>query len=195
VPNKTAPIPAVNDLAQAIPIINKNFAELDQPTAVYSDRNGVPSISIGLGSDGSSRIRVARAGVDVTKATDDQLLFNSAQNTFKVVNKLTGSFTLTSAATPTSTLVTITHSLGYVPFTLSNVNLSADTAGGNTGIFPIPFFSVGTGGGTTNVFIIRSYVKVRSVSTTDIVFEVGTAGGPATITGAISVYVLQETAT
>lgn len=116
---KTTPLPAGAPLPQMVPIINKNFAELDQPLTLYNDQNGIPNISIGLQPDGTSRIRVANTGVDVTTATDDQLAFNSAQDTLKV--RQTGTYTLTRPSGTSIVTQTVAHGLSYVPILMYNV--------------------------------------------------------------------------
>jgi len=82
-------IPGNTATNQQIAMMNKNFAQLanENVTKIYKDRNGIPSILIGLDSTGNSRIKVSKTGIDVTSANDADLYFNSAQNSFKVVTK------------------------------------------------------------------------------------------------------------
>ncbi len=192
-PGKVSPIPAGIDLMQAVPLINKNFTELDQPLTLYNDRDGVPHISIGLGADGTSRIRVAKAGINVTTATDADLVFNSDQNTLKVVKKVIGSFTVSSVAGTATTPLTLTHGLGYVPATLNVVDITTDTSGVLAGVIPLPAFSVTLSAGAGNVFVMGAYVKVNQVNATSVQVEAGISG-TNTLAGTVTSYILQETA-
>jgi len=58
---------------------------------------------------------VAQTGVDVRSATDNQLVFNSQNNVFKIV--LSGSAVIPTSATNTSNVI-VNHNLGYVPAAL-----------------------------------------------------------------------------
>jgi hypothetical protein len=113
--NRFTPIPPGTDPAQVNAMINKNFAEIDNENVkkLFYDENGVPSIIIGIQQDGKSRIKVAKAGYDVTTAADSELAFNSSQNVFKIVQTGTGSFTKPANTVVAST--TITHNLGFQP--------------------------------------------------------------------------------
>lgn len=66
-PNRFLPIAANTDPAQQLTIINNNFAELDGETytKVYKDKNGVPSMIIGVLPDGTTGLVIAKAGVNV----------------------------------------------------------------------------------------------------------------------------------
>lgn len=78
-------------------------------------------------------MKVAPAGVDVLTATDDEVVFNSGNNLFKIVR--TGSVTFDSPnAAGTSTNASVEHDLGYVPIVMAFVSLSSlGTA------FPMPY--------------------------------------------------------
>lgn len=93
-----------------IAAINKNFASLDNETItkIFNGANGANSLiqgrlpnSLGYGyllyredgtvaiamyidSTGTPILKVSKEGYDATTATNDQLIFNSAQNIFKV---------------------------------------------------------------------------------------------------------------
>lgn len=124
-PNRFTPIQPGTDPNQQLAIINKNFGELDNESVkkLYDDTTGTHRILI----DGATgAIKVARAGFDVTTATDAQLAYNSAQNVLKVANTVTGSLAISFAARAapgsdgtfrdlsTNTLP-MPHGLGYVP--------------------------------------------------------------------------------
>lgn len=187
-------------------IINKNFAELDNEgtTKLYSDKSGVPNISIGIQADGTSRIRVAKEGFDVTKATDAQLSFNSAQNTLKVV--ATGSVDLLinlpvrngllELQTDFSTFG-VTHNLGYVP-TLLVFFGNTNGAGVVTDYFPVSQGSIiqnEYAKYTSTVYKMNASVDITSL-TLGIVrhFWIDTAASTSNFVGTIRVkyLLLQE---
>lgn len=149
-------------------------------------------VSMGLLPDGSYGLKVSKPDFDVLSAADDELVFNSSQNVFKIVDKFSQPFTLTSAATTIATTVTITHNLGYKPLIVSFVDITTLT-NGTTGVYPVPVFVPGTGGGTTNVFVMLSYLRVMNVSNSTVSYDVGIQGGVQTFAGTITCYVLQET--
>lgn len=144
-PSRFIPITPNADTSQQVSIINKNFAELDNEGTIklYSDKSGTPNISIGIQSDGTSRIKVAKSGIDVTKANDSQLSFNSAQNTLKVVASglfdLTHTFAVRTGPldnTSDSSIFLINHNLGYTPVCL--VYYASPDVSGNASIY-FPF--------------------------------------------------------
>ncbi len=81
--------------------------------------NVVSMGNIGLDSSGTQLwgLKVAQPGIDVTTATDSQLIFNSQQNVFKIVKTATLSVTTTAVAVGSSgsDSVSYTHNLGYTP--------------------------------------------------------------------------------
>lgn len=77
--------------ATLVNIVNQNLNLLDSitTTQIFKDTNGIPRILIGKDANGVYRLIVSKVGVDVRAATDDQLIFNSNQNTLKVVDSKT----------------------------------------------------------------------------------------------------------
>lgn len=60
--------------------------------------------------------KVAQDGFDVLTATDDQLIFNSEQNMFKIAKVVTGTYSLTGTdITNGYFMFDIDHDLGYIP--------------------------------------------------------------------------------
>jgi len=137
---------------------------------------------------------LTQAGTDVTTNTDlSKFIFNSNQDAFKIVTTKTVDFSLTSTGGgAASTTASITHGLGYVPFTLSSVSITADW-NGNSGIFNTPYFIPATVSGYAG-FQLASYVRVGKVTTSQIIYEIGQLAGGTTISGTIKTYFLQETA-
>lgn len=69
-------------------------------TEVFKDDTGVRRVLIGKGADGFYGLKVSKPTFDVYTAEDDELVFNSSQNVFKIVQ--TGVGTLPSVAAASS---------------------------------------------------------------------------------------------
>lgn len=82
--------------------------------------------------------KVAEDGVDVLTASDDQLIFNSENNVFKIVSSNSFSVGGTSMSSGSTTTTTVPHGLGYIPVIHIYVNAEAVAAlqggGGLTGL-------------------------------------------------------------
>lgn len=173
-PSRFIPINPAADTSQQVSIINKNFAELDNEGTIklYSDKTGTPNISIGIQPDGTSRIKVAKTGFDVTTATNDQLAFNSSQNTLKVVASglidITTPFPVITGPVNQSyqTIVTsIAHGLGYTPVVLTY--LAEVVNGSVNGFFPFSFgsiYSSGFGSNFSNIYTAQIDVTSTNLS-------------------------------
>ena len=211
-PNRFTPIQPGTDPSQQMAIINKNFAELDNETVkkLYDDSTGTHRIFI----DASVPvIKISKAGVDVTTATDDQLTFNSQQNIFKIVKKITGTIpqfntTYSGSVTSGGTLLTIPHGLSYTP--IANVFIKADMVNINTAAViassyvPLPIFPAHPQSLNTYVFPATDgsdyagFSVIFGVDATNIYIQVQrviTGNSPATILPIpVSVFLLQESA-
>lgn len=83
-----------------------------------NDRSGVPLARFGNFPDGSIALKVAKPGFDVRTATDEQLVFNSGQDIFKIIVAGTHTFPAISSVGANGEVdqsVTIPHNLGFVP--------------------------------------------------------------------------------
>lgn len=138
-----------------------------------------------------------QAGVDVTTNTDLSLfIFNSTQDTFKIVYKGTatlpgytatypgaGNFAQATASIP----VSLPETLAYTPSIIASINI-----GGNG----VPLTYVNNGVGASGAF--WQNIKVESISTSSVIFRgltVTTGTGSNIVNPAIPItyYVLQET--
>lgn len=148
-PSRFNPIGQNTPLEQALSVINGNFAELDNENVnkIFKDGQGNDVIIGRLPDDtygmliyrqnipnvlltGTTGIKVAQSGVDVTTATDDQLVMSSDFNLPKIVQ--TGSVTVTLPALPTawtSYTATATHDLGFTPAFLSYCQIDPGLGG------------------------------------------------------------------
>jgi len=88
----------------------------------FFNSNGTALAQFGQFADGSIALKVAKTGYNVSVATDDQLIFNSNQNIFKIIQTGTFTFPLTSISNNTTLSVVDATSNGNY-FTL-NYNLS-----------------------------------------------------------------------
>ncbi len=120
-------IPTTTSSAQQAAMINSNFAQLANENVIklFRDKDGIPNIAIGLQSDGTSRIRIAKEGRDVTTAADVDLAFNSAQNVFKIVK--TGTVNLpASNVVGSDSAAVVAHNLGYIPAFVAFIDVGAN---------------------------------------------------------------------
>jgi hypothetical protein len=119
---------------------------------LYYDANGIPAIEIGILPDGGVGLKIAKSGVDVTTATDDNLNFNSSQNVLQVsesgiahldaltvtsllfdANQVTINFTKTYASVPI-VLGYILEGNSYRPWQAGSIIPINLTPGTGTGI-------------------------------------------------------------
>lgn len=167
----------------------------------FFDANGVGVARFGQYEDGTIALKVAKSGQEVDTATDSNLIFNSAQDIFKIV----GSGTLSlSGNTGTfgagSGLIIIasgsyTHGLGYVPGVLI---YGVDNNGNETPISSGVVLS-GFSGSGSNIFafsIERDIVLTSSTISFSLVWRYTLAAGTSSQPWAESYkfYFLQETA-
>jgi|ERR1700761_670093 len=99
---------------------NQLILKDDYSSRIYYNSNGVPTVLLGLRTavtPNQQGLYVSQDGVDVTQATDSQLIFNSNQDIFKIVES--GNLTLPSyslaAGQLRADLITIPHNLNYAP--------------------------------------------------------------------------------
>ncbi len=172
------------------------FTDSANQRIMVQDSNKVNVVS--LGNIGASMgvtqwgLKVAKAGFDVTRATDTQLVFNSSQDVFKIVKSGTASLTKPNPASGGATyLTTIPHGLGFTP--LSVVSIEAGENLGFTAItyFTLPFNSVSYAGGALSI----NDAFAASTDSSNLYIEVITNGNNV-ITGTFDFkyYLLQETA-
>lgn len=75
----------------------------------------------GLRLDGTIAVELARAGIDVKVASDDELIFSSRFNLFKIIDSDTVELTLPDIANGSTQMdsVSIPHTLGYAPIVIA----------------------------------------------------------------------------
>ena len=153
-------------------------------------------VALGLLSDGSYGLKVSQPGFDVLSAADDELIFNSGQNVFKIVGKHSGTLAALTAtngaalgATSATTFDVYPHGLGYIPIVMANY-----IQNGNTVWWPIPLSTTYARTGTS---IVTFDMFVQADATNIQVNKELTIYGPAFATvsvadGTYTLYLLQE---
>jgi hypothetical protein len=137
-----------------------------------------------LESTNAFGLKVAKEGYDVLTAADENLVFNSEQNVFKIV--ATAATSITALAPVNSATVAVTHNLGFTPTIIAYVN--------NAGQYvPIPFTIWSASAASKGQAELALFIN--TVNSTQIVFQLDNYN--ALFTGTvypIKYYVVQETA-
>lgn len=116
-------------------------------------------------------LKISDDSIDVLSATDDQLIFNSQNNLFKIVESGVATVSLPSISNGASGSGSdnVAHSLGYEPLVLA---WSVTTAGG-TQVKPFPASVVNAKSvNTTAVTIAYVRDEQMTVTNTDITFDI-----------------------
>lgn len=113
-----------SDLATVVSDVNQNILELKgrEVTEIFKDDSGTRRVLLGKGANGFYGLKVSPEGTDVYTAADDELIFNSDQNVFKIVETGTATVPLISMGAGVSNAsqsVTVTHNLGYTPICIA----------------------------------------------------------------------------
>lgn len=137
-------------------------------------------------------------GVDVMTNTDlSQFIFNSDQNTFKIVETLignfeTGSVTSNNTQVQTNLVAVIPHEQTYIPSFLAYVQLSGAS------YCLMPYTTMDIFGSTINNYAVRTYsvtANATNIFVTLQVTQVTTSNTTIAYGGEpVKVYILQETA-
>jgi hypothetical protein len=129
------------DTATLVSAINDMFRQVESEnrTKVVKDETGTNRILIGRGEDGKYYLKVSKDGVNVMEASDADLVFNSANNLFKI--KTTDTITLNRPAGTSSVSTDI-------PIPDDGVLLcwATLTNGSPSLTFQVPYFSMSGSG-------------------------------------------------
>lgn len=166
---------------------------------IYVNDNTTDRVTFGKIGDGANDwgLKVSEPGIDVDTATDDQLIFDSSNNTFKITGDFTMTTTLPIAATSQYQQSTHAHGLGYVPAFNANITLDPVVVA----VFP---GYVGLNGSSATMFllpagtgnlspILHANVSVDATNFYFTVYYGGSIAGAAMVFTA-KVYQLQQTA-
>lgn len=127
-------------------------------------------------------LKISQEGKDVLTATNDELVFNSDNNLFKIVDSAT--VVLTKAAGVTFQNFNYAHGLSYAPALLAFVLRPADGS-----FYTMPWIIPNVSTGVISV-MIQPYVDATNVSFFYATPGSTTEDGPVTV----KYYLLQETA-
>jgi len=182
----------VNDLA-------RDFKSKERVT-IYKDDTGTRRVLEGKGKDGFYGFKVSPEGVDVYTATDDQLIFNSNQNVFKIVGTGVGAFLTKTITGPAGggwvtghADTSIAHGLSFIPAYLTYIELF----GGSLQRFSVPL-TLDNVVSNVEMSSVRYHV---SVDATNLIFNTDITGylpaGKTAVAPAITslkYFLLQESA-
>lgn len=161
-----------------------------------SDRVLIGFQKDGFGTGNDYGIKVSQDGVDVKTAPDDDLIMSSAFNMFKIVASGTLAMTFTPGADTTTTTVSATHGLGYVPAFQAFITLDPGIMSGTlaNSTVPNPYPILYLIGGTNDLTLVgMAQVYVDSTKVYFTMQEDGIGGGPYSCSA--KYYLFQETFT
>lgn len=186
------PLSSKNSMGQNLNETNNMIRQFNKREIieVFKDDTGTRRVLLGKGANGFYGLKVSKPGFDVYTAADDDLVFNSDNNIFKIVRKDTA--TVSKPANTARTVETVPHGLGYAPLVIA---FNDSSPPGIASLSPSPNINVDSGGSV-------SFQAGFSVDATNLYFfvdtpNVGGAGGPpysSAITQVFTYYILQETA-
>lgn len=154
----------------------------------------------GYDDAGQVVVKIAKPGFDANSATDDQLIFNSNQNIFKitVTNTINHTLSNTSNIVPAGTqTLPIPHPFGYNPAFIVYIETPTTYIGGQVRV-QLPDLYVLPAGHSLGGGTIFSQFKARvdpSNLYIDFFHRVSTDYSPSLPIFKIKYYLLQETAT
>ena len=153
-----------------------------QTVQLFKDETGVRRVLLGRQADGSYGLKVSQPTFDVYEATNDDLIFNSSQNVFKIVQS--GTATMGDIVGNSTTSVNVSHGLGFAPIPLVFWD-------GGSSYMQLPFFSAVT---TSGVDLALDGWFFASVSSTDLTISCSSATYTTSTDTTFKYYLLQETA-
>lgn len=171
------------------------FTDSANQRIMVQDDSSVPVVSIGnIGTDTNGLkewgMKVAKPGIDVTQATDDQLFFNSQQDVFKIIYTNTQTLAGAGAGSSNGVTVTIPGTFAALPAVLAFL-----TNNGNAGSVNLNINWVNTGSGYAGLTQIQTVSA--SLSGSNVVIDFVTFNYAAVPDPNVYIwkyYVLQQTA-
>lgn len=174
--------------------------EQDNNRIIGRDENNIPSLIIDSDPTNGFEMKISKPTVDVTAAADDDLIFNSSQNIFKIVGVLnanifngnTQNITSNNTQVQTNLVHAIPHGLGYIPAFLAYVQLSGAS------YCLMPYTAKDIFGSVINNHATRTYSITADANNIYIILQVTqTSTTSTTITYGgepVKIYLLQESA-
>lgn len=149
----------------------------------------------GQDDTGTTVVKVAKTGFDVKTATSSQLIFNSSQDTFKIVDIVTIPLTFTlNVSAGSFGLISVPHNLSFTPAYNAYITIDPFLAS-LTDVGTVNISNPFTIFGLTGTTMLPEVYGSVTVDATNINFEILTRQvGSATLVNSAKVYLLQETA-
>jgi len=181
------------DLGSVVNQVNQNIAQqnTDSITKIFKDDAGTRRVLLGKGADGFYGLKVSPEGTDVYSATDDELIFNSSQDVFKIVQTGSFNFSDTASGNNYTNTYTVAHSLGFPPLVFASGNISFN--GSSSRLAILPWIQLGSTSAATGVDIVSAMVSSSSFDN-QIDFRIDIGANAQTLSGTIKYYILQESA-
>ncbi len=162
--------------------------------------NGTNMLGLfGPDSTGEMVIKIAKPGYDATTATDEQLVFNSSQNVFKIVGEYTTTLSaLTSTngggggSAQTSATSVYAHGLGFRPIVIAHYIPDAEV-----NYVALPFsetYTVGSTGIAAHGFVAVINATDVTIRRTLTIYSTTALASVSVVAATVKVYLLQETA-
>jgi len=184
-------------------VYNASDADLiyknDYSTTTYYDTTN-SRVALGLLPDGTYGLQVSKPGYNVTDNNNNNLIFNSAQNVFKIVK--TDTITIPSKTLPAgnlySNIITIPHGLNFTPIIQSYAKLNTSFLSSSFVVQNILAYQQLPYNQNQSLMItnVLEYFIIGLVDETNIYFgylyETDTTGGYSFPTTSIKYYLLQE---
>lgn len=157
-----------------------------------ADTTGTERLRGGTFSDGNIKIKLSQPGYDVASAADDQLIWSSDFNSFKIVQSGTVNITVPSGSFYEQYTSTVLHGLGYIPIPL--VLVTPPTGSGLT-LQALPYYIYTFVLGTATVPVLNMQTTA-SVNSTSVIIDLIAKTSIAVFTGdwTFKYYLLRETA-
>lgn len=146
-----------------------------------------------FGRDGSGNfvVKIAQDGFDVLTATSAQLIFNSANNIFKIVKSATIDLGTSTVVSGTANTATVAHGLSSAPLAIAFGTVTDVTNGTRT--VPLPHYTLGTTSGISST--VRVVVASLTISTDATNINFSLRGNAIDTSATVRYYIIQETAT
>lgn len=187
-----------SDLSAVTNTLNTAIQEINARDVVdiFKDDTGTRRVLLGRGANGFYGLKVSPAGVDVYTATDDELVFNSNNNVFKIVQSGTATIpalSITAAGAgwyQDTTTISVAHGLSHVPLVIAFIEPTPSTYYAMPATFSIV--------SSTTKMTTRTYSvspdATNIVFTGNLVGDLPAAGSDSFGDVTVKYYVLQETA-
>lgn len=195
------PLSSQNSDKSTLDQINNMFRETFAKDTIqlFKDDAGDRRVLLGKGANGFYGLKVSKPGFDVFTATDDDLIFNSDQNSFKIVSIVDITIPeFTTLTVPVNQVgydtaeTSVAHGLSSIPAFLAFILTSGDYQ-------QMPHISYATAGDNIRWITTEWKLKVDATNVTaqtvTFLSALTAAGGvSATVeTATVKVFLLQET--